>query len=133
MTISADSSARQRLLPEHSARLGETLGKRRKFRYWYDFGDDWWHTITIDKRLPGDPATPAAVFIEGENACPPEDCGGPWGYADLLEALADPDHPERSELAEWAGDVDPGRFDAEAARQRLSRIRHPRAKRIPAK
>ena len=52
--------------------------------------------------------------IAGRRACPPEDCGGPWGYADILEALADPAHERHTELTEWlGGEFDPDAFDAE--------------------
>ncbi len=67
---------REPALPEDTTTLGELLIRQRKFRYWYDFGDDWWHTITIETRLPPDPAAPRAVLVAGEGACPPEDCGG---------------------------------------------------------
>jgi hypothetical protein len=86
---------------ERKTRLGDVLDGRRKFRYWYDFGDDWWHAIEI--------------------RCPPEDCGGPYGYADLLQALADPRHPEHRELREWAGDFDPKRFDIDRAAKAVFR------------
>ncbi|WP_170161123.1 plasmid pRiA4b ORF-3 family protein [Methylocaldum marinum] len=102
-----------RLLSEKKTRLSDVLGNRRKFRYWYDFGDDWWHEIAIEKRLPDDGLGPR--LLAGERACPPEDCGGPWGYANLLEILADPGRPEYEELREWAGDFEPERFDLEAA------------------
>ena len=50
--------------------------------------------------------------VAGKNAAPPEDCGGPWGYSEMLQALADPDHPERDELLEWLDeDFDPTDFD----------------------
>lgn len=101
-------------LPEETTQLGDTLGRKRKLRYWYDFGDDWWHTIAVEKRLPADPAAPAAELVAGEGACPPEDCGGPWGYASMLAALADPDHPEREQFIEWLGeDFVPTAFDLE--------------------
>jgi hypothetical protein len=47
--------------------------------------------------------------LEGKRACPPEDCGGAWGYADLLDALADPKNERHDELREWVG----GEYDAE--------------------
>src|SRR6266581_1386466 len=43
-------------------------------------------------------------LIEASGRCPPEDCGGPWGYAELLEAIADPKHERHDELSEWIGD-----------------------------
>ena len=113
----------QPVLPEDSTRLGDLLGAKRKFRYWYDFGDDWWHTIAIEKRLPPDPTLPAAVLLAGERACPPEDCGGVWGYADLLQDLADP----ASEGYEYAIDrvgetFDPETFNFAAHAARVAAI-----------
>ncbi len=103
------------LLPERSTRLFELLDGRRKFRYWYDFGDDWWHDITIEKRLPADAAARPAVLLDGAMACPPEDCGGIPGYYALLDILGDPRHEERAEVLEWLGGAfDPRAFDLAA-------------------
>jgi hypothetical protein len=82
----------------------------KKFRYIYDMGDSWEHTILIEKTLPVEAGVQYPRCIAGERACPPEDCGGPWGYADLLEVLQDPEHPEHEERLEWLG----GEFDPEA-------------------
>jgi len=103
---------REPALPEDTTTLGELLIRQRKFRYWYDFGDDWWHTITIETRLPPDPAAPRAVLVAGEGACPPENCGGVYGYANMLDALNDPDSEDHEEVREWLGeDFDPNHFD----------------------
>jgi len=104
---------------ERKTRLGEILDGHRKFRYWYDFGDDWWHAIEIRKSAPDEGSGPR--LLAGEGACPPEDCGGPYGYADLLQALADPKHPEHRELREWAGDFDPRRFDFDRAAKAVAK------------
>lgn len=72
------------------------LGTR--FGYLYDFGDGWEHDVEvtgIGGERPG--------VVAGEGACPPEDVGGPYGYAEFLQALADPAHPEHDRMAEWAG------------------------------
>ena len=92
----------------------------RRFRYEYDLGDSWQHEITIEKILPLDPAVRYPVCLKGENACPPEDCGGIGGYYDMLAALADPDDPEHEHYLEWLGDeFDPEAFDLEAANRTL--------------
>ena len=58
--------------------------------------------------------------VAGENACPPEDVGGPFGYADYAEAVSDPSHPDHEALVEWGGpDFDPHRFDVAEAEARL--------------
>ncbi|SDY87144.1 pRiA4b ORF-3-like protein [Modestobacter sp. DSM 44400] len=69
------------------------------FTYLYDFGDGWTHDVEVLG-----PGGDAAGCVDGEGACPPEDCGGPCGYAELLAALADPRHPEHAEMREWVGD-----------------------------
>lgn len=117
-------------LPESKHRLGETLAHHKKFRYWYDFGDDWWHEIAIEKRVDVKPGEPPARLIDGENACPPEDCGGPWGYAGLCAALSDPNNPEHEEILEWMGDeFDPTAFDLEDSANKVARcVRVPAAK-----
>lgn len=111
------------VVPEDTVTLAEAIGKKRKFKYWYDFGDDWNHTIAVEKRLPPDTSAPNAVLLAGERACPPEDCGGPWGYADMLAALADPKHEEHNTYAKWVGDdFDPEQFDLKAAARQVARM-----------
>lgn len=83
---------------------------KNSFEYTYDFGDDWEHKITLEKIVPPAPGATYPVCLAGKRACPPEDCGGVWGYASMLEILADPKHPEYKETREWIG----GKFDAEA-------------------
>jgi hypothetical protein len=84
----------------------------RRFVYWYDFGDDWFHDIIIEKILRAEPGAIYPRCVAGRRACPPEDCGGPWGYANLVDALADPKHPEHAELVDWlGGEFDPNAFD----------------------
>ncbi len=92
-----------------------------RFAYTYDFGDDWEHTITIEKTLPAAQGTTYPACIAGKRACPPEDCGGPWGYQELLDIIADPAHPERAERLEWLGEeFDPEEFSVEVANATLA-------------
>lgn len=84
-------------------------GKRFKFTYEYDFGDDWEHEVLFEGSPPVDPKAKYPLCLEGERACPPEDCGGVWGYGDFLEAIANPKHEVHSSMLEWIG----GRFDPE--------------------
>lgn len=116
-------------LTETDTTLAAALTADRKVRYWYDFGDDWWHEIVVEKRLPPDPDAPLAVLTDGARACPPEDSGGPWGYADLLAALVDPKHPEHEEIKEWAPDFDPERFNLETAADQVAKAVRKRSKR----
>jgi hypothetical protein len=83
-----------------------------KASYEYDFGDGWEHHIVLEKIIPAVIGAKYPQCIGGARACPPEDCGGVWGYEDLLEVLADPDHEEYKELIEWLGkNFDPENFD----------------------
>lgn len=95
----------------------------KKFEYMYDFGDGWRHVIAIEKILPIDAVGDAPICTGGARACPPEDIGGPWGYAEFLEALTDPSHARHEELAEWYGEeeFDPERFDVEDTNRLLAR------------
>jgi Plasmid pRiA4b ORF-3-like protein len=87
-----------------------------RFAYSYDFGDNWEHALVVEKRLPDVEALSRPICTAGKRRCPPEDCGGPWGYRKLLEILADPAHPEHAERCEWLGeDFDPDDFNPEIA------------------
>jgi len=80
----------------------------KPFWYWYDFGDDWWHRITFLKVSQKDLKTfeGAPICIEAIGKCPPEDCGGVWGYEEFLETIKDKSHPDHDEMKEWYG-MDP--------------------------
>ncbi|MGD8239838.1 MAG: tetratricopeptide repeat protein [Armatimonadota bacterium] len=104
----------------------EELGLRVKSRldYCYDFGDDWEHTIRVQKILPAKQRTGCPVCTTGRRAAPPEDCGGIGGYGAILEALRRPDDPENADLLEWVGDeYDPEAFDIESVNGRLQFLR----------
>lgn len=95
-----------------SARVGSILKEGTVFSYLYDFGDGWEHKLKVEKVSDADPGTRYPVCLAGSRACPPEDCGGPWGYQDLLEALSDTSHPEHYDMLEWVGEgFDPEAFD----------------------
>ena len=95
--------------------------------YEYDFGDDWKHRVLVEDVVPsGD--EPGPTCVAGKRACPPEDCGGPWGYAELLVILADERHPDHEERLEWAGGpIDPEAFDLDGVDAELRRSRRRRA------
>ena len=84
------------------ARL-EDIGTK-SLQYLYDFGDGWEHTIKIERLIDPEPGMLYPRLIEAKGHCPPEDVGGPWGYGELLEALADPSHERHGELKEWLAD-----------------------------
>jgi hypothetical protein len=64
---------------------------KAKFRYEYDFGDGWQHTLLVEKITPLAPKQPAVITcLAGERNGPPEDSGGPWCYPDFLGAYTNP-------------------------------------------
>lgn len=64
------------------------------------------------------------VCLVGEGACPPEDVGGAPGYAEFLQAIADPEHPEHGDMRAWIGrPFDPNAFDVQEAQERLNEIK----------
>lgn len=80
---------------ERRAYLRDVLGSQGfRFRYMYDMGDGWEHELEVIKVHPPEKDVRYPICLAGGRACPPEDVGGPWGYADMLEALADPKHEE---------------------------------------
>ncbi|MBO4851648.1 MAG: plasmid pRiA4b ORF-3 family protein [Prevotella sp.] len=87
-----------------------------KFVYVYDFGDDWIHDITLEK-VDEKKTLHCPVCLAGKGACPPEDCGGPWGYEEIKRLFAEePDSEETKEYREWMGmeegeEFDPTRFN----------------------
>jgi hypothetical protein len=83
----------------------------KRAKYQYDFGDDWMHDILLEKIIPIETGIKYPRCIDGKRACPPEDCGGAWGYEYLLEVINDPDHPEYNERLEWIGEFDSEDFD----------------------
>lgn len=99
--------------------LGNVLAEvGTKMRWDYDFGDGWQHDIVVEAIEPADPDAIYPCCVAGRRACPPEDCGGPWGYEELLEALAEKDHPRHDELTEWIPPGwDPAHFDPDEATQ----------------
>ena len=87
-----------------------------EFEYLYDFGDGWTHDVEVLG-----PGGSAPGCVDGHGACPPEDCGGPGGYAELLDVLADPAHPEHEHMRSWVGDrLRP--FDRAATDQWVRRV-----------
>ena len=98
--------------------------ERSRFRYEYDFGDNWVHDIVVEKILPPDPSAMLPWCVTGRRQCPPEDCGGAYGYMEILATLADPDDPGREELFEWFDeDWDSEAFDVGQVNKALEQIR----------
>ena len=108
-------------IDERRVRLDEVLAEPGdRLFYEYDFGDGWSHTLDLETVLDRAPDDPAQC-LDGAWACPPEDCGGIGGFAELLRVLADPDDPEHDQMRTWAGeDFDPERFDLDEVNGALS-------------
>jgi hypothetical protein len=85
--------------------------------YEYDFGDSWIHEMSVEAIGERAERTKCPRCLAGEGACPPEDCGGTSGYANLMEIMAQRNHPERESWRVWLGrPFDPDWFDAEQVR-----------------
>jgi hypothetical protein len=108
---------------ERRARLATVAPVGISFAYQYDFGDCWDHDVDVEALLPQEAGKLYPVCRAGEGACPPEDCGGTTGFAELVEVLADPDHEEHESMRTWAGEgYDPKHFDLDAVNESLSFI-----------
>ena len=104
-------------------RLDKVAAKGSRFRYTYDFGDWWDHDVLVEDVLAAELDERYPRCVDGARACPPEDVGGVFGYAELLTALADPGHPRHAAMREWLGrDFDPERFDARSVSTLLRRL-----------
>jgi hypothetical protein len=113
-----------RLQADNRSTLASALGTRKDFLYLYDYGDGWEHRVSVEQILPADPALKLPQCLDGANACPPEDVGGPPGYADFLVAIGNPDHEEHAAMLEWCGGAfDPTAFDPVAVNESLRRFK----------
>jgi len=92
-------------------------GTPLSFEYHYDFGDCWVHDVIFEGSPPPQPSVAYPQCLEGERACPPEDVGGIGGYAEYLEAMADPSHPQHQEMLDWNGPFNPDAFNPRLATQ----------------
>jgi len=98
--------------PASRTRLRDVIGPGTTLvDYTYDFGDNWEHELVISDVRCGDPGKAYPRYIGGERDCPPEDCGGIPGFYEMLEARADPTHPDHAEISEWLDEYDPDELD----------------------
>lgn len=105
------------VLSARKTRLGDVVEDVgcRELTYLYDFGDGWEHTVKIERIGDAEPETAYPRLIAASGRCPPEDIGGPWGYAELLAALRDPAHERRSDFKYFVeSGFDPDIEDANA-------------------
>jgi hypothetical protein len=111
-------------IDENTVTVLQTLRDERRFTYEYDFGDGWEHEVVIEELSWSDVGLKFGVCFDGQQACPPEDVGGPGGYVRFLEAISDPTHEEReSYLERVGGSFDPAEFDLANANALLQKVR----------
>lgn len=111
-----DGIAGYEVIPGNKAKISKYfLSPKDEALYEYDFGDGWEHEVLLEKILPAESGTKYPKCIAGKRACPPEDCGGPCGYEELLEVIKNPNSPEYEERMEWlqwqGGNFDPEKFE----------------------
>ncbi len=120
----------EHMLEDTTDEAGRTLARIQaggRIAYWYDFGDDWWHDIVVESVDRADPALAYPRCVTGRRAGPPEDSGGPWGFAELMRALSDDKHPEHEMYRDWMeqiGEVgyDPAHCDLDEINKALSQL-----------
>jgi len=112
-------------LDERRFQLADLVRREKaSFLYEYDFGDSWEHEVVLEKILPPESGVKYPMCLDGKRACPPEDCGGVWGYDSFLEAIQNPDHPEYEDMLEWiGGSFDPEAFEVEKVNKELRKLR----------
>lgn len=123
-------------LDARKARLIDVLEDvgTKTIKYLYDFGDGWEHTIKVERVTEAVPGTAYPVLLDARGRCPPEDVGGPWGYDEFLEALADPDHESHADMKMWAGrSYDPKVVDVEALAAAVAALAKAWTRKPPAK
>ena len=105
--------------------LASLLEKNKKsFKYEYDFGDGWIHEVKLEKIISDSSAKiKYPECLEGDNAGPPEDCGGVGGFEDFKEIMANKKHPEYLEMKAWYGaSYDSKKFDAKSSTARIKKF-----------
>lgn len=116
-----DISLGMRVENERTVKLSSVLRRPgAKMAYTYDFGDNWEHAVVLEKLMPLLPDMIDPICIDGNLACPPDDCGGIPGFYELLEALADPNHEQHQEMRDWVGDFDPRAFSVDEVNRKLT-------------
>ena len=91
--------------------------------YEYDFGDGWMHHLELVDRITHPTQEVLPLVLSGQNACPPEDCGGIHGYKYLNDILKDPKHPEYRETKIWVGSkFNPTKFSSDEYNKELGKL-----------
>jgi Plasmid pRiA4b ORF-3-like protein len=106
---------------ERTVRLAQVMPfADSKMRWDYDFGDGWEHDVIVDAIGVRRSDVTYPLCVAGMRACPPDDCGGVWGYSNVLAALSDPEHPEHGDVVGWLPPgFDPAAFDVGETTERM--------------
>lgn len=122
-----DEDAPEDEIDEATVNVATALDGVERFFFDYDFGDGWEHEVVVESYRADTISVKTPVCVDGARACPPEDCGGPGGYADLLGVLADPTHERHEEMTQWLGrPFDPEAFDLAIANASIQWFSKPR-------
>ena len=112
-------------LDARKARLADVLEDvgAKTLKYLYDFGDGWEHTVKLLRITDVIPGIPYPCLIDAVGRCPPVDVGGPWGYAECLEAINDPKHERHSEFSDCISQpFDPNTVDADKLARAVEKL-----------
>lgn len=111
-------------IDEDAVVLSEVVSAPMRFSYQYDFGDNWQHEVVVETMDLVPLVLKFAVCIDGQRACPPEDCGGTGGFEEFIEAVTDPTHEEHVDYMQWVGHpFDPEAFSLSSINAALQRVR----------
>lgn len=102
------------------------INGNKALNYDYDFGDNWQHRVELEKILQTEAGVKYPRCLAGRRACPPEDCGGPFGYEDLLKILKNPRHEEYRDMCDWLAIDEGGEYDSEHFESREVEFRNPK-------
>ncbi|MDR3245584.1 MAG: plasmid pRiA4b ORF-3 family protein [Prevotellaceae bacterium] len=112
----------------NTKKLKDVFSKEgKRYTYIYDLGDDWVHKIILEKIIKEKGTK--ATCIDGKGACPPENCGGVWGYEEMKEVLVNkPDSEQAEELRDWLGlgedeTLDTNTFDLQLANTLVEQVK----------
>jgi hypothetical protein len=119
-----DEESEDEDLDEDSVLFSDLVKAPIKFGYDYDFGDSWRHEVMVESVEPVSTILKFATCVDGERACPPEDCGGIGGFEQLLDAVNNPNHADHADYLQWVGpSFDPEQFSLAVTNAALQRVR----------
>lgn len=129
LDLEDDFFTSDKIIPSDTITIQEVLPRKRSnIQYTYDFGDSWEHRVVVEG-ISKDEVLLHPICLDGAMNCPPEDCGGVWGYVDLLGIIQDKKHPEHKEMLEWlGGKFDPNRFNIQSVNKQLAMFKRQRRK-----